>query len=270
MLLQVKSIIIYITILLCLTASLAHAGAWTQNDGKALLITNISYYSTSKFFDNSGNKKLFNNYSKYELNPYLEYGLRDDLTVGANFFLQRASQNATSNWGIGDSEFFIRKKLWQKDGFMFSAEPMLKLPSLEKQSSQPRIGSKNFDTGLTFSGGYSFKAWGLDHFTNLDAGYRHRFGTPNDQLKFAATAGFSLSKKYMLFTQIFNTTRLKNPANPAFTQSSGDDYDLTKLQISTIYKIDDKLSFQVGAFSHLTGRNVGGGNGATFTINKEF
>lgn len=267
---------IIITILLCLIASVSHAGAWTQAVKQGLFIPNISYYSTSKFFDNYGNKQSQNKYSKYELNPYVEYGLHDKLTIGANIFLQRASQYDSDkaknqpNWGIGDSEFFLRKEIWQKNDFVFSIEPILKLPSLDKKSDQPQIGSKNYDTELTFSGGYSFKAWQFDHFINLDVGYRHRFGTPHDQLKFAATAGILITKNTKIMTQFFSTSRLKNAQQSTFTQSSGDDYDLAKLQISTIYEVDDKLSLQVGAFSHIAGRNIGGGNGAILSANQRF
>lgn len=147
---------------------------------------------------------------------------------------------------------------------------MVKLPSLDKKSDQPQIGNKNYDAGLTFSGGYSFKAWNLDHFINIDAGYRHRFGTPNDQLKFSATAGLSVRKDTKILTQIFSTTSIENPSNPAFTQSSGDDYDLTKLQISAMYEMENKLSVQVGAFSNLAGRNIGSGNGGLLAISKGF
>ena len=271
--LTAKTIII---LLFCLISGIAYAGAWTQNSGKGLLISNFSYYSTNKYFDNSGKKQSLADYQKYEMNPYIEYGLRDDITIGANLFFQRASQYDSntgidnSNLGVGDSELFTRFRLWQGDGKVFSVEPMVKLPSLESESAQPQIGNKNFDTGLTFSSGYGFKAWELDHFINLDAGYRHRFSTPNDQLKFAATAGVSITKKTMVLTQVFTTTRLASHNNPAFTQSSGDDYDLTKLQISAIYKLDDKVSMQIGAFSNVAGRNIGSGDGLTFSINKIF
>lgn len=270
----------FVALTIFLIPNLSYAGAWTQDYGKGLFIQNISYYSTNKYFDNSGNKQSLNNYSKYEFNPYVEYGLRDWLTVGANIFAERSSQdnsisgNNQTNWGIADSEFFIRSRLWQKDakkyGLVFSVEPMVKLPSLDKKSGQPQIGNKNSDAGLTFSGGYSFKAWELDHFINIDAGYRHRFGTPNDQIKFAATAGLSITKNTKILAQIFSTSRIENTSQPLFTQSSSDDYDLTKLQISAIYKIDDRISFQVGAFSNVAGRNIGSGDGGLLAISKEF
>ena len=258
-----------VALLFCLVSGIAYAGAWTQKSGKGLFINNFSYYSTNKYFDNSGKKQSIADYQKYEMNPYIEYGLRDDITIGANLFLQHAIQQG-NNTGIGDSELFARYRLWQGNGAVFSVEPMLKLPSLGSEFSQPKIGSKNFDAGLTFSGGYGFKAWELDHFINLDVGYRHRFGTPDDQLKFTTTAGFSLSQKTILLTQVFTTTRFASHDNHLFTQSSGDDYNLNKLQISSIYKLDDKISLQVGAFTNISGRNVGNGSGVNFAIYKVF
>lgn len=264
-----------LTLLLCLVAGTVYAGAWTRQAGSGLYIQNASYYFTNKFFDNSGNKKAFSGYGKYELNPYLEYGLNDGLTIGSNIFLQRASQtrnniNNQTNWGIGDSEFFTRLRLWQENGFILSAEPMVKLPSLARNAAEPQIGNRNFDTAITFSGGYGYKAWKLDHFVNIDITYNHRFGAPNDQLKFAGTAGFSLSDSWMAIAQVFNTSRLGANIGPAFTESSADDYNLTKLQISAIYKIDSKLSLQTGIFSNIAGRNSGAGNGVVLAILKVF
>lgn len=215
-------------------------------------------------------------YRKYELNPYIEYGLSDRLTVGANIFLDKVSQYDTTssqnrtNLGIGDSEFFARSQIWKKDGLVFSAEPMIKLPSPDSRSDSPQIGSDKFEAGLSFSGGYGFKAWELDHFIDISTGYRHRFGTPHDQFKLSATAGFSVTKQIVITTQLFSTLRTDKSASPAFTQSSIDDYDLTKLQISAAYKIDDKLSLQLGVFDHIYGRNVGSGGGTIFSVNKVF
>ncbi len=254
----------------------AYAGAWTQNKDKGQLITNLSYYSSNEYFDNSGKKRKASNYSKYELNPYFEYGVRDWLTVGANIFAQRASQynsglgRKQTNWGIGDSELFFRTRLWHNKDFIISAEPMLKLPGMESHKEQPQIGNPNYDTGLTMSGGYSFKALQLDHFINLDAGYRHRFGSPADQLKFAATAGISVTNRIRILTQFFRTARLSNTNNPVFTQASSDDYDLSKLQLSAVYQTDNKLSFQIGAYNNIAGRNTGSGDGALLAVSKEF
>lgn len=248
----------------------SYAGAWTQSKDKGLFIQNISYYSTDKYLDNAGNKQPINSYSKYELNPYLEYGVRDWLTVGANLFVQRATQNEETNWGISDSEFFARVRIWQQNNWVFSAEPMIKLPSLWDETDIPKIGNDNFDAGLTLSAGYSFQYLNLDHFINIDSGYRHRLGAPHDQLKFSATAGISVTKKAKILTQVFHTEQVASNNPAIFTQSSSDDYDLTKLQISGMYQIYDTVSLQVGAFTNVAGHNIGSGDGSLIAISKEF
>ena len=80
----------------------------------------------------------------------------------------------------------------------------------------------------------------------------------------------SFSEKTMLLTQLFVTKRIYNDYNSVFTQSSGDDYDLSKLQISGIYKLDEKTSLQLGIFSNVAGRNIGNGNGLIFAVSKNF
>lgn len=248
----------------------AQAGAWTQASGSGVAIVNGSYYSTDKLYNNGGNKQSQATYSKYELNPYLEYGLWDGVTAGANLSLQRAHQSSDSNWGLSDSEFFLRKRLWQGSGFIISAEPMVKLPSPEAADSSPKIGGTHPDAGLGLSGGYGFSTGKLNHFAGLDTQYRHRFGRPRDQLRISGTVGISVTERLMIMPQAFLTYRTSNPGTASFTQSSGDDYNLAKLQLSAVYKMSDGVSLQLGGFAHVDGKNVGSGNGVLVAVWKQF
>ncbi len=258
------------TIIAILPLASAHAGAWTQEKGRGLFIASGSYYTSDERIDNSGNKQSQPTYSQYLLNPYLEYGLYDGITAGANLMLQRTQQSGRHNYGIGDSEFFLRARLWRQDGFVISAEPMLKLPSPDSNRDTPKIGGDDPDAGLGLSAGYGFPAWGQHHFVNFDAQYRHRFGTPNDQVNIAATAGFGISPTLMLLPQAFITLRTDTPAVATFTQSSGDDYNLYKLQLTAVYKITADTSVQFGGFSHVDGKNTGLGHGVLLALWKSF
>ncbi len=257
-----------------LTVSQALAGAWTQEAGKGQLIVTTLYYATDTLYDNSGAKQAQPDYSKYEVSPYFEYGLADGLTVGANLSLQHATQDGTpgnptlTNWGLGDSEFFARLRLLQKGALVVSVEPMVKLPTAEED--QPALGGRHADAGLGLLAGYQFSYAGLDHFIDLGLSYRYRDGTPEDQIKLSATAGFGLTKDLMLMSQAFWTLRADTQSTPAFTQSSNDDYNLLKLQMSLVYKLSESLSVQAGAFSHLDGKNVGGGDGVLFSLWRRF
>ncbi|MDE3059527.1 MAG: hypothetical protein KGJ06_00765 [Pseudomonadota bacterium] len=259
-----------------LAAGQAHAGAWTEPKGQGEAIVTGSYYQTSTYYDNEGHKQSEPSYRKYDVNPYVEYGLTDDLTLGANLYLDDAHQDAApggrdhSNVNLGDSEFFLRARLWQQQGFVVSAEPLIKLPSPESSTARPRLGGTSTDAAMGLSAGYSFQAWGLTHYADLDTQYRYRFGSAHDQVNLAATLGIGLSPRWTIMPQAFMTWRVAAPANPAFTQSSGDDYNLTQLQLSALYKVRDDLGMQVGGFSDVYGRNTGTGEGVLMAVWKQF
>lgn len=258
-----------------LTAGAAHAGAWLQPEGRGQIILNGYYYTADEFFNNQGQRRSQPDYVKYELNPYLEYGLTDTLTVGTNLSLQRAAQDIATggqntNFSLGDSEFFLRAPLWQEGNWMVSASPMIKLPSPESSNSVPKIGGTHPDAGLGISAGYGFGEGNSHHFANLDTMYRYRFGDPKDQINIAATLGWDLSPEWVLMPQIFLTYRVKSPQAATFTQSSGDDYNLVKLQLSAVYRWDASTSLQFGGFGDVDGKNTGVGRGTLFSLWRKF
>lgn len=256
------------------SAHTALAGAWTQKAGNGQAILNYFYYSTDEFYNNNGGEAAQLDYIKHELNPYYEYGLTDWVTIGANLSLQRVYQKFTfgylTNWGMGDTELFSRIRLHKADNWVVSMEPVIKLPSPQSLNNIPAIGSDNVDAGLTLAGGYGFEAFGQNHFATVEAGYRHRFSDPENQWRYTLTAGIGLTPEWQFMPQLFITRRTKDPAVVAFTQTSADDFDLTKLQLSAVYKFRRDISFQIGAFSHIDGTNVGGGEGALLSIWKDF
>jgi protein XagA len=251
----------------------AHAGAWTLPPGDGMFIVTGSYDSADEFFDNSGNRIAQATYEKYEGMAYVEYGLADGITAGANLSYQRVRQDNAAdntNYGLGDSELFLRLRLWQQGNFVVSAEPLVKVPSPESSDDLPAIGSRHPDAGLGINAGFNFKALGLDHFVDTSLSYRYRFGDPEDQLRAGATLGLAVTPELMILPQAFFTWRMDDPATAAFTQSSGDDYDRTTLQLSVVYKFNEKLWLQAGAFSHIDGTNAGGGDGVLFAVWKKF
>jgi protein XagA len=253
----------------------AHAGAWLQPQGHGQLILNNFFYRSDHLYTNQGQRQRQPAYQKYELNPYFEYGLTQDWTVGANLSIQAVQQNISgggsiSNRNIGDSEFFARTSLWKNGGFIISAMPLIKLPSPESASNTPKIGSTKPDAGLGFSAGYGFNMNGRNHIIDVGALYRYRFGAPKDRLDISATLGYTLSERWVLLPQAFFTYRLDNPAIATFTQSSSDDYNLTKLQLSAVYKLNARTSLQAGLFGDVAGRNTGIGKGVVLSMWRQF
>lgn len=255
-------------IILCtlLLPSPAFAGAWVQDAGAWQVITTASHYSTKERFDNNGNRVSQPRYSKYEINPYIEYGMWDHTTIGANLFLQRAESSGQTNYGIGDTEFFARTRLWHNDKAVISIQPMIKLPGIYENRNTPKIGSDKMDVGASLIGGYSFDAIGMNHFSEIELGYRNRFGAPENQTIANFTLGSHVAQDWMVLAQSLNTFRAGYNAGAAYTQSSGDDYTLNKLQLSAVYKLNEQISLQGGGYHVLDGKNTGTGQGAIFAL----
>ena len=259
--------IVSLAVILCATQ--AYGGAWTQPQGDTQLILSAATYDSHQLYNVKGRLRPQASYHKYELNPYIEYGYRDDLTLGSNISLQRTqgSSRADSNWGMGDSEFFIRKRLLESDGFVASVEPLIKLPSFQSSGQDiPKLGASHGDIALGLSTGYGFSAFQLPHFINLDTQYRYRLGAAKDQIKIAATTGFHVSSAWMIMPQAFVTYRTTTPRHSNFTQSSGDDYNLVRFQLSAVYALTDATSLQCGGFTDTDGKNAGRGKGVLLAL----
>lgn len=261
---------------LLLTGSLlsspnAHAGAWTQDPGHWQVITTADYYRADSRFDNAGNRKSQPVYTKYELNPYIEYGLRDGLTAGASLFLQHLNDSSHTTSGLGDTELFLRQRLYDDGKYVFSVQPEVKLPSPEAyQSHTPSIGSEHMDAGVRALGGVNYTLLGLKHYADVEAAYRHRTGGPHDQFFLAATTGLYINSRLTLMPQVFQTLRAQGGGSSSFTESPRDDYDLTRLQFSAVYQLDSGRAVQAGLFDDVLGRNTGRGIGGLVAYWKDF
>ena len=258
--------IIFNIFFLCTHPASANPGAWPQAKGRGQIILNTSTYQSDSFFDFSGEEQPQPRYQKYELNPYMEYGLTQSQTIGANLFLQRLAQENDRSFGLGDSEFFFRQRLWQNKNFVFSLQPLVKLPSPSPDEARPVLGSDTPDLALALNAGYSFALFGQQHFAETSIEYRHRLGMPGDQLRTSATLGLRPFNRLLLLNQLFLTNRVSEPTLSPFTESPQDDYQLVKLQISAVYALNSRQNIQLGGFSHLSGSNAGAGGGVLLSF----
>lgn len=259
-----KHLRLFIGLLLVGTAAwpaLAHAGAWTQQRGHLQSISTLTFSKTSGYFDWRGAAHPQAPYYNQELSHYLEYGLRDDLTLGGKLrFLQihqnsGTSQNHSSN--LGDTSLFLRKRLWQGEKDVWSMQPQLLLPSPDHADDTPKIGSDHPAYGLTLSYGRNFQAFSRKHYTSLNAGGIHRAGPAHDQWILEASAGLSLAEHWTLIPELFLTHSAAPLREGRYSQSSADDYHLSKLQLAVQYEWPEYGKVQLGAFADITGSNAG-------------
>lgn len=261
-------------LLLLAMASPANAG-WTRKAGEMFFSQSLSYYETYHFINDAGVKSRQPRFAKEEWNGYIEYGYTDDLTLGANLFFHRLESDfafaipsanllvygTIYNYGFADAELFARKRLWKNDNAVLSIQPILKLPSWYYYDIGPRGGTDNFDTELRLQYGLGFDAFDEHHHLKLEGGYRKRFGPWHDQWKLDATLGIALTSAITIMPQLFITQRAEGRTQNASTSAIVSDYDLIKGQLSFLYRINHRMTLQLGAFSHLRSRNTGDGQG---------
>jgi hypothetical protein len=270
-------ITLQVAIFLCAAATEARAEAWLQPEGHGQLISSLVYYRSDTYVDPHGERFDQNAFSKTELNPYGEYGLSKNTTVGFNAFLQDFSQSpedalpTVPTLRMGDTagfelELFSRHLLYRQDGFILSAEPLVKLPTLYMGKDGGGSETTPFDVQLGIFGGYSKNCFGHDNFSELGVAYRHRFGSPADQLRLDLTLGTHLTDDWTALLAVNGILGVGASSTPAFTALGEDDIDLGKVSASLVYDLTDSVAVSAGGFYHFYARNTGEGGGAIVAL----
>lgn len=253
-----------------LIAADANASAWLQGEGKWFTASSFVLYQADTFVDRNGDDSGINTFRKYEFNPYIEYGLTKNITLGTNLFANKLTQSGQDNHGIGDTEFFARLKVAEVHGWIFSVQPLIKLDTGLTDSAFPEIGSDGTDLELRWLAGTNYGK-NNQHYFDVEAAYRSRLsGNLSDQIKLDAKTGLAVCDRFVIEPAISATfaTDINSSAAGAITQSS--DYDLAKGQISAIYKYTDNMNFQVGYSHDIRSRNTGKGDGLMFSVWNRF
>lgn len=263
--LRAKACALFLAIL---SPQVAFGGAWNQPAGEGLFILNQFYFENDAFFDSSGAKQSQARFQKFELNPYVEYGLNDNWTVGANLFVHAIAQEAGAstpaqqNYGLGDSELFIRRPLYRGEQFRLAVQPLLKLPAYYVNDAPLRAGNTRMDGELALLAGYAFHAWGHWHFVDALTAYRHRLHPQlNDQLRSSLTLGLRLNERWSVLPAISYLHATDRPEVTFFTEDGQNDLDLLKLELSLQYELRHGKFLQAGGFHHAYGRDAGAGSG---------
>ncbi len=253
-----------------LCATCAHAGAWLQPEGKGLVIGQAAYYSTTKYFDAQGNTQPQPRFSKYEFQPYVEYGLLEKLTVGGSLYAQSVEQSGITNYGIADPELFLRAKLWRDDKQALSLQPLIKFPSQFASDLPPRGGSKSTDMELSLLYGRNLKLISDSDYLDTRIGYRGRDQGLSNQWRADAALGLSLTPHWQLIPAIraVYTPGLQQAA--AFSENGDLDGNVLKVELNGAYHIDEKRWVQLGLFKHIAGMQTGEGYGASISYAHRF
>lgn len=257
-------------VLFCLAASNAEAGAWLQPKGHGQIIMQAGYFESDRFYDSNGTSNAQDSYEKYELQPYLEYGLSDRLTVGGSFYAQYVSQSGAHNTGIADPELFARVPLWSSDKARLSLQPLIKFKS-SYDSTTPRGGSRSTDAELSLVYGRNLPVLSPRDYLDTRLGYRARSGDLHNQWRADLAFGLGLTPQWMLIPAVRAIKATDLGATTSSSSGDGDlDYDLLKLELGSSYALSSETTLSLTAFDHLAARQSGNGMGLMFGIRRAF
>lgn len=264
--------------LLCFPA-LLRAEAWTQEAGHGQLILTASFFDIGTFFNPASKIQPFDyggRFRKYELNPYLEYGLTPRVTAVLNVripYLEYSNDfNAQRSLGFGDIEAGLRRRFnSQESATVFSGQMTVLFPTYSMdRNPPPGNGQVDVDTRLLLGRGITFAR--RHGFWEIAGAYRYRSGPPADEFRSDATVGLDLTHRLMVMVQYFGITGLQNgrPFQVGTNPNVQSDFDLYKAQISLVVRMPHRTRFQIGWLDAFAGRNTGHGQEAIIAFWKDF
>jgi hypothetical protein len=253
-----------------LTPKLCLAGAWLQPVDRGLVVTSITHYQTDTYFDADGTEQAQPRYSKWEFQPYVEYGVRHWLTVGGSASVQRVSQSGGSNQGIADPELFARLRLWEGDGRILSIEPRVKLPSQFGSDANPRGGSRSHDQEIALLYGQSYPILSARDYLDVRMAYRTRNRALADQWRVDMAAGIHLNDTWTLLPALRSTMPIQAKDSAIYSENGDLDYSLVKAELGVGYALSDIRQLQATLFQHVAGTQTGNGFGVMLGLAQEF
>lgn len=250
--------------------STAFAGAWLQPQGSGFAAVQFNTLRSDEFFDDAGTRQDQNRFSKHEINLYAEYGYTDWLTVGANLFVNRASQGDDSNIGLADSEFFARMKLAEYEGFVASIQPLVKLPSLHETRDAPRAGSQSFDTELSLLVSGNLPLISDRDYIDTRIGYRERSRHLKGQYRIDIAYGLGLSESVTLIPAYRSILAQQIDDDATFREDGEQDFDLHKIELGLTWQYAPGEYVLASVYSHIAGSFSGAGEGITLGLGWQF
>jgi protein XagA len=253
------------------TQSTSYAGSFMQNEGEGQAISSINIMEAHKSFNPKGIVTKTAPTQKIEASLFIEYGVREWLTVFVqpNYIRNQIGEpiNATYS-GLGYSEFGGRIRILQSGTFVLSAQSSLRLPKPSDIHNVAQTGNIGSETDNRILAGKSFEFFGRSSFTDVNIGYRTRGGQPANEWRSDVTFGTrpmpEFLPKLMLLVQSFNAVSDGRGLSSIPRTSS------SKLQLSAVYDVTKQWSVQLGGYTTLIGRNYNRETGAVASVWRKF
>ena len=251
----------------CLTSA-SFAGAWTQRQGgyyfkiaSSTLKARSDLNADGQRMDKPGMGKL----EDFSLTAYLEYGVRDRLTLVASAPYKRLSDERTFDTGIGrerdshlaDLEARLRWQ-WRAQPAVVSFAAGAKIPlgyEIRDDSNVP-LGTDEVDGDIRLLLGRSL--YPLPAYLTGELGYRIRGGAFSNEWFSSMEAGFSWRR--LLFKGTVSSVRTFGTCGSTSQAGLIGDQNILKLAPGAIYRLSDRVEASLDFFHIASGCNTTTGN----------
>ncbi len=231
---------------LVLTTSAAQAGAWTEPAGQTQAISTLRTSLAWGGFDANGRSVSIPTFRKEELDIYSGTGLTDTATliVHADFVHYHPDKPPSGATGFGNTEIGLEERLWHDGTQVLSLQSTVLLPG------RSIITSGGTDSEVRALYGRAFALFGVAAFADAELAWRLRSRGYAGELRHEFTLGFKPDADWQVLLQSFNIVMLGHGRTLLFQGEQ------SKLQLSAVYRLNETLSLQTGAFATLAGRNT--------------
>lgn len=232
----------------------AAAGAWTRAEGEGFAAQSVRYFSTDVSTSSSVD------FAKASLGLYVEYGLSDVVTIGADLDqglrLDDVGYGAQDGW-IGG---FLRARLAKGESDVFSVEIGGDWPLSDLASPAAPGGDDSKEIrALALYGRGVETPLGLGWIDGA-FGFAKFIGDRADEIRLDLTFGARPDEDWVLMTQVFGTYGLRNAA------FGGVDFDLLKAQVSVGRRIFGEKTLLIGVARDVLTRGISPGYEVSVTL----
>jgi hypothetical protein len=229
----------------------AHAGPWTKPQGKGQIILTHLESRADGLYNASGDVVADNDFHKRLSSLYLEYGLRDKLTVLGTLGLRHvdSSNTASSNgYGLDEAAFGARYEIFRKAGLVFSTEILAGATSDEAMQNMTSLQDIDGTIENRILAGFSTTL--LQRGIFFQAGLGHSFRTGRNQKQIIADfgAGIHVTEELMFMAQSFHEWDYGTTLNRS--------YQNHKAKLNVVYAFTEKLSAHIGILTSISGKNT--------------
>lgn len=256
-----------VTVLSALAGGEAQAGAWPQDEGRWLVINSFTYSETNTTgYNLQGQKAGSGAYKTFEFSPYIEYGVSEDWTLGAQprLDLVNLSYNngrpSQSGSGLAAVNLFARYTVYRWDFDVLSVQGMLSVPGVAG-NNQPVVASQWAAFEPRVMWGHSFDITDdISAFLDTELAYRIDAGHNADQVHLDVTIGVTPDPDWLFMIASSNTLSMRNNID------NGGDFDQYRILVSGAYQVMDDVWFQLGVFQDIATRKVSRSRGLTAAL----